>query len=43
MSIHVAGLVGTMRNVSVQCKEEERSEKVQDYLLRLHNIQGTIR
>ena len=34
-SILVANLVRIMRNVSVQCKEEERSEKVQDYLLRL--------
>ena len=37
MSILVADLVRIMRNVSVQCKEEERSEKVQDYLLRLQH------
>ena len=35
MSILVADLVRIMRYVSMQCKEEERSEKVQDYLLRI--------
>ena len=30
MSILIADLVRIIRNVSVQCKEEERSEKVQD-------------
>ena len=38
MSILVADLVRILRNVSVQCKEEERSEKVQDYLLRLQHL-----
>ena len=37
MSILVADLVRITRNVSVQCKEEERSEKVQDFLLRLQH------
>ena len=37
MSILVAESVRIIRNVSVQCKEEERSEKVQDFLLRLQH------
>ena len=37
ISILITDLVRIMRNVSVQCKEEERSKKVQEYLLRLQH------
>ena len=36
-SIFIADLLGIMRNVSVQCTEEERSEEEQEYLLRLQH------